>query len=100
MEKYITKASKKLHWQQSSSWKYIDVTDPTKDKFTQPLSVQDIQDESEISKADYNRVLSISKDENLELHFKRQPNSCFVDSYHDGGLNDWHANKDIQLVFN
>ena len=44
--------------------------------------------------------MSISKDEHLELHLKRQPSSCFVDSYHDGGLKDWHANMDIQVVFN
>ena len=100
MEKYITKSSKKLYWQQSSSWKSKDIIDPTRDNFSQPLSVQEIQDESEIFKADYNRVLSISKDEHLELHLKRQPNSCFVNSYPDGGLKDCPANMDIQPVFN
>ena len=44
--------------------------------------------------------MSISKDEHLELHLKRQPNSCFVNSYPDGGLKDWPANMDIQPVFN
>ena len=41
--------------------------DPTKDNFTQPLSVKEISDESEISKEDYYKTLSISKDEDLEL---------------------------------
>ena len=44
--------------------------------------------------------MSISKDEHLELHLKRQPNSCFANSYPDGGLKDWPANMDIQPVFN
>ena len=35
---------------------------------------------------DYYRALSISKDKDLELHLKRQPNSCFVNDYFDAGL--------------
>ena len=45
----------------------VNVIDPTKDNFTQPLSVKEISDESEISKEDYYKTLSISKDEDLEL---------------------------------
>ena len=52
--------------------------DPTKDNFIQPLSVIEILDELEISKDDYYRAMSISKDKNLELHLKSQPNSCTV----------------------
>ena len=51
--------------------------DPTKDNFTQPLSVKEILDELEISKDDYYRALSISNDEDLELHLKKEPNSLF-----------------------
>ena len=50
--------------------------DPTKDNFTQPMSAKKILDESEISKDDYYRALSISKDGDLELHLKIEPNSC------------------------
>ena len=60
--------------------------DPTKENFTQPLSVKEILDELEISKDDYYRDLSISKDEYLELHLKREPNSCFVNNYFDVDL--------------
>ena len=74
--------------------------DPTKDNFTQPLSVKEILDELEISKDDYYRALSISKNEDLELHLKREPNSCFVNNYFDIGLKAWQANMDIQPVFN
>ena len=34
----------------------------------------------------YHRALSISKDEDLELHLKWQPGYCFVNSYFDVGL--------------
>ena len=44
--------------------------------------------------------MSISKDEDLELHLKREPNSCFVNNYFDVGLKAWQANMDIQHVFN
>ena len=44
--------------------------------------------------------MSISKDADLELHLKRQPNSFFVDNYFDVGLKACLANMDIQPVFN
>ena len=72
--------------------------DPTKDNFTQPLSIKEIPDELEISSNDYYRALSISKDGNLELHLKRKPNSCFVNNYFDVGLKAWQANMDIFLM--
>ena len=55
--------------------------DPTKDNFTQPLSVKEVLEELEISKNDYYRDFSILKDEDLELHLKRQTDSCFVNNY-------------------
>ena len=48
----------------------INVIGPTKDNFTQPLSIQEILDELEISKDDYYKALSVSKDGDLELHLK------------------------------
>ena len=74
--------------------------DPTNDNFAQSPSVKEILDELEISKDDYYRALSISKDEDLELHLKREPNSCFVNNYFDVGLKAWQINIDIQPVFN
>ena len=58
----------------------MNVIDPTKKNFTQPLSVKEILDELEISKDDLYRALSISKNEDLELNLKREPNSCFVNN--------------------
>ena len=78
----------------------LNVADPTKVNFTQPLNVQEILDALEISKEDYYRALSISKDDDLELQLKRQSNSCFVNNYFDIGLKAWQANMDIQPVFN
>ena len=40
------------------------------------------------------------KDENFELHLKRELNSYFVNNYFDAGLKSWKANMDIQPVFN
>ena len=76
----------------------INVKDPTKDNFTQLLSIKEILDGLEISKNDYCRALPISKDEDLELYLKRQPNSCFVNKYCDDVFKAWQA--DIQFVFN
>ena len=67
----------------------VNVIDPTKDNFTQPLSIQEILDELEISKDDYYKGLSVSKNDDSELHLKRLPNSCFVNNYFDVGLKSW-----------
>ena len=50
----------------------VNVIDPTRDNFTQPLSLKEILDELEISNDDYYIALSISKDEDLELHLKKR----------------------------
>ena len=36
-----------------------------------------ILDQLEMSEGDYYRALSTSKDKDLELNWKREPNSCF-----------------------
>ena len=64
----------------------MNVLDPTKENFTQPMSVKKIVGKSEISREDYYRVLCISKDEDSELHLKRQPNPCFANNYFNVGL--------------
>ena len=63
---------------------------PTKDK---------ILLKSDISKVDCYHDLSISVDDDYELHHIRSPNSCFVNNYFDTGLRAWQANMDIQTVF-
>ena len=53
------------------------VIDPTKDSFTQPLSKTKIIDNLGISKDDYYRALSISKDGDLDLRLKREFHESF-----------------------
>ena len=56
------------------------VIDPTKENFTQPLTIKKILDDLKISN-DYYKVFPILKGEGLVLHLKRQPNSCFVNKF-------------------
>ena len=42
----------------------------------------------------------ISKDEELELYLKRQPNFCFLNIYFDFGFNVWQISIDIQPILN
>ena len=44
--------------------------------------------------------MTVSKDDDVELHLKKQPNSCFVNDNFDIQLKAWEANMDIQAVFN
>ena len=63
------------------------------------MSTQKILDKVGVSKDDYCKALSGSKDKNLERHLKRQPNSFFVNNYFDIGLKAWQKNMYIQPVF-
>ena len=45
--------------------------DPTKDNFTQPLTIKETLDELEVYRDDYYRALSISTDKDLQLHLNR-----------------------------
>ena len=78
----------------------VNVIDPTKDNFTQPLGIQEILDELEISNYDCYKALQVPKDNDLELHLKMTLNSFFVNNYFDVGLKAWHANMDIQPICN
>ena len=42
----------------------------------------------------------ISDDNDFQIHYKRPPNSCFVNNYFCDGLMAWEDNLDIQPVFN
>ena len=56
--------------------------------------------ELQIAEDDYYKALSISDDNDFQIHFKRPPNSCFVNNYFDEGLLAWKANLNLQPVFN
>ena len=78
----------------------VNIIDPRKDNFQEPPSIIEILNQLDILEDDYYKALSISKDDDFELHLKREPNSCFVNNYFDDGLKAWKANMDIQPVFN
>ena len=42
----------------------------------------------------------MSKDEDLVLHLKQEPSSCFLNNHCDVGLKAWQENIHIQLFFN
>ena len=74
--------------------------DPTKNNFSQSLSVKKSLDELVFSKDNYYRTLLIPKIKDLELHLKGQRNSCLVNNSFDLCLKTWQTNIDIQPVFN
>ena len=82
--------------------KFIDeFLNPHKSSFRgNTITISEILIELEISEKDYYGVLSISPDEDFQIHLRRPPNSCFVNNYFDIGLRAWDANMDIQPVFN
>ena len=77
----------------------VNVIDPEKENYNPPLTIHEILLKLDISKEDY-YALSISVDDDCELHLIRPPNSCFANNYFDTGLRAGQANMDIQPVFN
>ena len=61
--------------------KYID----EEEDYKSPLTIDEILLKLDISKEDYYYALSISVDDDYELHLIRPPNSCFVNNYFDAG---------------
>ena len=76
------------------------IIDPNKDDFESPLSISEILSTLSITSEQYYDALSISPDQDFQLHLMRPPNSCFVNNYFVEGLQAWEANIDIQPVFN
>ena len=56
--------------------------------------------ELEVSKVDYENALSVSSDDDYELHLQRLPDWCFVNNYFESSILAWEANIDIQPVIN
>ena len=52
----------------------------------------------QISEDQYYKALSISSGSAIQIHFKRDPKSCFINKYFEDGLMAWEANLDIQPV--
>ena len=78
----------------------VNVIDLQKENYKPSPTIDEILLKLYISKEDYYQALSISVDDDYELHLIRPPNSCFVNNHFDRGLRPWQANMDIQPVFN
>ena len=74
------------------------IYDPEKDNFTSPLSIDEILTDLDISYTDYKQALSISSSNDFEIHYKRAPNSCYINNYFTEGLISWKANLDLQPI--
>ena len=62
--------------------KYIDNNlDPNPKTFSNDLSIQEILSSMGITEDDYYWALSISPDNDYEIHLKRSTDSCFVNNY-------------------
>ena len=78
----------------------INVFDPSRDDYIKPPCIDEILQSLGSTEEDYIEALSISEDNDFQIHLSRQPNSCFVNNYFPAGLFAWEANMDIQPVFN
>ena len=78
----------------------VNVIDLDKENYKRPLTIDEIPLKLHMSKEDYYHALSISVDDDYELHLIRPPNSCFVNNIRQVGLRALQSNMDIQPVFN
>ena len=78
----------------------VNILYPSKPDFVEPKDVNCILEEIGITRDDYYEALKISTDNNFQIHFRRKPNSCFVNNYFNEGLLAWIANIDTQPVIN
>ena len=74
--------------------------DPHKLSYVEPKSISDILFCLDLTEEQYYEAISISSNQDFEIHYYRPPNSCFVNNYFADGLLAWKANMDIQPVFN
>ena len=74
--------------------------DKTRDDYFEPKTIGHILTNLNIEKVEYEHALSISDDQDFQVHLKRPPNSCFNNNYFRCGLLAWEASMDIQPVFN
>ena len=74
--------------------------DPSQDSYEPALPIDKILSHLKLTRAECEDALSKSHDNSFQIHTKRPPNSCFVNSYFADGLLTWKANLDIQPGFN
>jgi len=67
---------------------------PDEPNYNQPGTIAGILESLDITKEEYENALSISPDNGFQIHFKRLPDSCFINNYFVEGLFAWEANID------
>lgn len=78
--------------------RYDNMLHPDEPNYNQPGTIEEILESLNITKEEYENALSISSDSGFQIHFRRFPNSCFINNYFTEGLMAWEANIDIQPV--
>ena len=79
---------------------HIKILSNKRGDFKELMSIDKILESLEITKFEYEKVLSTSEDDIFQIHFKRETNSCLVYNYFSDGLLARIAKMDIQSVFN
>ena len=69
-------------------------------KYRPGMTVDDVLHYLHVEKSEYYNCLSVVSGVDYEIHLERPPNSCFINNYNPIVLFAWHANMDIQPVFN
>ena len=70
-----------------------------KGTFDTNLAIAKVLADLGISSKDCYWALSISSDSHYQIHFKRDPDSCFVNNYNPILLKAWQAKIDLQPVY-
>ena len=60
--------------------------DSLRDDYEDVKSIDEILKYLEISKCDFEQVLSVFDGHDFQIHYRRLPNSCFVNNYFCDGL--------------
>ena len=71
---------------------------PTENFYQPDKFINAILQELQNPEDQYYEALSISSDSAFQIHFKRDPKSCFINNYFEDGIMAWEANLDIQPV--
>jgi len=77
---------------------YNNILRPDEPNYNRPETIEEILENLDITKEEYEKALSISPDSGFQIHFRRLPNSCFINNYFAEDLMAWEANIDIQSV--
>ena len=59
----------------------INLLDQTKSDFKVLKNISEILNELVLTESEYYEALSISSDNDLQIHVRRPPNSCFINNY-------------------